>query len=134
AESDRGSVQTLQYTVPEGHMYVADGPFQSDYYYSKFYDSLSENQVVKGKDQYYQISLNHRLAFVKKDDVDIVANSAEDIKAVVTNFDKMNGFEDEQTIHDLQIHLEAVSHFEKVGKTDKVIKHLEGFKMLLQYK
>src|SRR5699024_9184442 len=105
-ESDRGDIQPLQYEISEGQTYVADGPFQSDYYYSKLYDNLSDNQVVIGEDAYYQISLNHRLAFVKKDDVDIVASSVEDIKAVVTNFDKLQAFENDQTIHDLEIHLE----------------------------
>lgn len=133
-EADRGDIQPLQYEISEGQKYVADGPFQSDYYYSKFYDSLSENQVVKGQDAYYQISLNHRLAFVKKDDVHIVASSVEDIKAVVANFDKMKDFENDQTVHDLEIHLEAVGHFEKNEKPQKVIKHLKGFKTLLKYK
>lgn len=132
-ESDRGDIQPLQYEISEGQTYVADGPFQSDYYYSKLYDNLSDNQVVIGEDAYYQISLNHRLAFVKKDDVDIVASSVEDIKAVVTNFDKLQAFENDQTIHDLEIHLEAVGHFEKSEKPQKVMKHLKGFKTLLKH-
>lgn len=132
-EADRGELEPLQYEISEDQKYVAEGPVQSDYYYSKVYDNLSDNQFVKGDDEFYQISFNHRLAFVKKDDVDIVAESTDDIDAVVTNFDDMNVFENDQIVHDLQLHLQAVSHFEEQEMTEKVIKHLEGFKDLLEH-
>ena len=132
-ESQRGEVQPLQYDIFAEQKYVANGPFKSDYYYSKRYDKLSENQVVKGNDEYYQISFNHRLAFVKKSDVDIVINSVDDIEAVVSNFDDMGEFENDQVFHKLQSHLEAVGHYEQNNMTQKVIKHLNGLKNLLEY-
>ena len=62
----------LTYTIPAGQMYVATGPFKSDYYYAKLYNQPSTYQHVEGNDEYYQISFNHRIAFVKKSDVEVV--------------------------------------------------------------
>lgn len=69
----RGQLEPLQYSIPAGQMYVATGPFQSDYYYAKLYNQPLTNQVVKGNTEFYQISFNHRIAFVKKSDVNVVA-------------------------------------------------------------
>src|SRR5699024_11499633 len=91
------------------------------------------NQYINSKDTFYQISINHRLELKKKDDIDIGVRSVDDIKSVVTNFDKLQAFENDQTIHDLEIHLEAVGHFEKSEKPQKVMKHLKGFKTLLKH-
>jgi N-acetyl-anhydromuramyl-L-alanine amidase AmpD len=63
---------TLQYTIPAGQVYVATGPFQSDYYYAKEFNKPSTYHVIQGDDEYYQISFNHRIAFVKKSDVELV--------------------------------------------------------------
>lgn len=133
SEPDRGAIHPLPYTIPAGQMYVADGPFKSDYYYAKLYNQPSTNKVVKGKDEYYQISFNHRIAFVKKSDVDLVATSADDIKEIVQNFDEIGAFTNDQAVHALQVHLSAVSHYEEKGATDKVIKHLKDFRVLLKH-
>ncbi|MGV3489658.1 MAG: hypothetical protein ACO1OC_13900 [Tuberibacillus sp.] len=45
---------------------------KSDYYYAKLFNQPSNNKLVKGEDEYYQISFNHRIAFVKKTDVDVI--------------------------------------------------------------
>jgi hypothetical protein len=67
---------TLQYRIPAGQVYVSStGPIQSDYYFAKLFNAPSTYKVVKGDDEYYQISFNHRNAFVKKSDVDIIDNS-----------------------------------------------------------
>ncbi|WP_054950108.1 N-acetylmuramoyl-L-alanine amidase [Numidum massiliense] len=71
-ESGRGNIAPLQYTIPAGQFYPAIGPFTSDYYYAKLYNDLEGNKVVRGKDEYYQISFNHRVAFVKKSDVRVI--------------------------------------------------------------
>lgn len=62
----------LQYRIPAGQIYVAAGPYKSDYYYAKLYNQPDTYHVVNGNDEYYQISFNHRIAFVKKSDVQII--------------------------------------------------------------
>jgi N-acetyl-anhydromuramyl-L-alanine amidase AmpD len=133
SESDRGAIHPLPYSIPAGQMYVADGPFKSDYYYAKLYNQPSDNKVVKGDDEYYQISFNHRIAFVKKSDVDLVTVSAADIKEIVQNFDDIGAFTNDQATRALQVHLSAVSHYEDKGAANKVIKHLNGFQLLLDH-
>lgn len=63
------------YTIPAGQVYVASGKFQSDYYYAPTYApelAGSDHVVVKGQTEYYQIWYNHRFAFVKASDVELV--------------------------------------------------------------
>ncbi|RYL87591.1 N-acetylmuramoyl-L-alanine amidase [Sporolactobacillus sp. THM7-4] len=60
------------YSMPAGQVYVSDGLFGSDYYNAKLFNAPETYAVIKGNDQYYQISFNHRIAFVKKSDVDVV--------------------------------------------------------------
>ena len=63
------------YKIPTGQIYVALGPFRSDYYYAPVYTpSLagSANQDIQGQTQYYQIFFNHRFVFVQAGDVAVV--------------------------------------------------------------
>jgi hypothetical protein len=63
------------YSIPAGQVYVAIGPFTSDYYYAPQYTPTltgSANQDVPGQTQYYQIFYNHRFAFVQVGDVTVV--------------------------------------------------------------
>ena len=69
-------VQTVEaihnYKIPAGQIYVAFGPFRSDYYYAPTYTTTlagSDHQVIRGQTQYYQIFFNHRFAFVQASDV-----------------------------------------------------------------
>lgn len=66
------AIHPLQYTIPAGQIYVATKPTKSDYYYAKLFNAPSTYKIIKGRDEYYQISFNHRIAFVKKSDVDVV--------------------------------------------------------------
>lgn len=60
-------------------------------------------------------------------------------KNEVTLLDMVEQFEDEgeitdtDSIHLLKLHLNAIEHFKKEEKADKVVKHLKGFKQLLDY-
>jgi len=63
----------LQYRIPAGQVYVATEPVQSSYFYAKIFNAPQTYKVVKGNDEYYQISFNHRVAFVKKSDVEVVS-------------------------------------------------------------
>ncbi len=70
------AVRTIdQYSIPSGQIYVAVGPFTSDYYSAPtFAPTLagSDHQVITGQTKYYQIFYNHRFAFVMANDVDVV--------------------------------------------------------------
>lgn len=59
--------------------------------------------------------------------------SAADIKAVVQNYVDEGDIAGNSTARSLLLHLTAVNHFEKQEKGNKVIKHLDGFKVLLDY-
>lgn len=59
--------------------------------------------------------------------------NADEIKDAVIELDKSDEFDNDQSVHALKIHLTAVSHFEKRNKADKVVKHMKGFKKLLDY-
>jgi N-acetyl-anhydromuramyl-L-alanine amidase AmpD len=72
-------VPLTPYSIPAGQRYVAEGPFRSDYYYSPTYTPTvegSNKRVVVGQTLYYQVSYNHRFAFVKASDVDVVPADA----------------------------------------------------------
>src|SRR5699024_644844 len=55
--------------------------------------------------------------------------SAEGMTALVDNLEEACEL-DEATSHDLQLHLTAVSHYEKNEAKEKVIKHMENFKTM----
>lgn len=57
--------------------------------------------------------------------------NAKEIKETVEYLSEEGAFEDEQVTHDLKLHLKSVHHFEKKEEADKVIKHMKGFKKLL---
>ncbi len=61
------------YSIPAGQIYVAFGPFKSDYYWAPTYAPTleeSDHVVVEGQTEYYQIFFNHRFVFVMASDVD----------------------------------------------------------------
>ncbi|MFJ7933988.1 FIMAH domain-containing protein [Sporosarcina sp. NPDC096371] len=54
-----------------------------------------------------------------------------DLQKLVEEFNKAGEFANSTVARSLQVHLTAVSHYENTGATDKVVKHLKGFKDLL---
>ena len=56
-----------------------------------------------------------------------------DLKLSVYQWDLKRGLADSETLRTLKMHLTAVEHYEKMGKADKVAKHLDGFKTLLDH-
>ncbi|MEW9676816.1 5'-nucleotidase, lipoprotein e(P4) family [Lentibacillus sp. L22] len=71
----------------------------------------------------------------RKDHLDYFQNkskSAEAIKDLVSQLHTEGEIADKEA-HALQMHLTAVSHYENNSNAEKVIKHLEGFKKLLDY-
>ncbi|GAA0700166.1 hypothetical protein GCM10010193_63640 [Kitasatospora atroaurantiaca] len=64
-------------TVPTGQLYavLGSGPVISDNYHVANDDGSdwAKNSVIVGSTKYYEIRYNHRIAYVKADDVDVVA-------------------------------------------------------------
>ena len=61
----------IQYRVPAGQRYVARD-LRGGYYFSPIYaPDLSGKVVVIGQTRYYEIFLDHRIAYVMASDVDV---------------------------------------------------------------
>src|SRR5699024_12536645 len=57
--------------------------------------------------------------------------SAEGMKILVNNLNNDGDIDNGQTLEALRLHLTAISHYEKQDKPEKIIKHMEGFKKLV---
>ncbi len=55
----------------------------------------------------------------------------EDIKTIVTSLEESGDILDDNAAHALELHLSAVNQYEKKNQADKVIKHMNGFKVLI---
>jgi hypothetical protein len=60
--------------------------------------------------------------------------NADKMKGTIDQMAEQEAFENEQTVHDLKLHLTAVKHYEDKELSGKVIKHMGGFKVLLDHK
>jgi len=67
------STATLGYTIPAGQTYVARDLVGADYYSASTFNAPATYSVVTSNEKFYEISFNHRLAFVKATDVDTVS-------------------------------------------------------------
>jgi hypothetical protein len=63
---------TLGYTIPAGQVYVAKDLVGADYYDATTFDALDTYRVFTGSTRFYEISFNHRIAFVRTSDVEVV--------------------------------------------------------------
>jgi hypothetical protein len=68
-EIEPQEIVSLQYAIPAGQIYVARELIDADYYWSP---TQSTRALVRGNTPYYTIFFNHRLAYVRASDVDIV--------------------------------------------------------------
>lgn len=66
------SATTLGYTIPAGQTYVAKELVTADYYSASTFDDPASYQLFTSPEQYYEIFFNHRLAYVRADDVSVV--------------------------------------------------------------
>ena len=66
------STDTLGYTIAAGQMYVASELVGADYYSASTFNAPETYAVITGDTQFYAIDFNHRLAFVKASDVEVV--------------------------------------------------------------
>ena len=67
------STATLGYTIPAGQTYVARDLVGADYYSASTFNAPETYSVVTGPEQFYEISFNHRIAFVNATDADVVS-------------------------------------------------------------
>ena len=67
------STATLGYTIPAGQTYVARDLVNADYYSASTYNAPQTYSLVRSDEQFYEISFNHRIAFVRATDVDTVS-------------------------------------------------------------
>lgn len=63
------TVTPLQYSIPAGQRYVVADQVTADYYWTP---TQTRHAVVTGRTRYYQIFFNHRFAYVKASDVDVL--------------------------------------------------------------
>jgi N-acetylmuramoyl-L-alanine amidase-like protein len=67
------STATLdQYSIPAGQTYVAKDLVTADYYSASTYNDPSSYHLYTSPEQFYEIFYNHRIAYVRADDVDVV--------------------------------------------------------------
>jgi len=66
------------------------------------------------------------------EDVLLSEVSATSVKELIKMLEE-TGDIDKEAEHALTVHMTAVQHYEKQGKEQKVIKHIEGFKQLIQH-
>ncbi|MBY7144166.1 glycoside hydrolase family 3 C-terminal domain-containing protein [Virgibacillus sp. NKC19-3] len=57
--------------------------------------------------------------------------SASTMKSLVEQLEADGEFANSEAAQSLNMHLTAVSHYEQTGATEKVVKHMEGFQLLL---
>jgi hypothetical protein len=68
------STATLGYVIPSGQVYVADELVDADYYSASTYNAPETYALIHGApgERFYKISFNHRAAFLKESDVDVL--------------------------------------------------------------
>lgn len=67
------------------------------------------------------------------DDLPTTENVFDDMGMQIDQFKEDEDIRDEGTAHILKLHVNVVQHFQKQGKMDKVIKHMKGFRHLIDY-
>lgn len=66
------TARLTRYSIPAGQAYVAYDKVRGQYYEATRFDALETYQLHTTTTEYYVIQYNHRLAFVKASDVDVV--------------------------------------------------------------
>ena len=64
----------------------------------------------------------------------IVPGGADKLELTVNNLQKDNVIKNDQTGHELKMHLMVINHFDKQGEAKKAFKHMENFKELIKLK
>jgi N-acetyl-anhydromuramyl-L-alanine amidase AmpD len=66
------SARLTMYSMPAGQAYVVYDKVRGDYYEATTFDALETYQLHTTPTEFYVIQYNHRLAFVKASDVDVI--------------------------------------------------------------
>ena len=66
------STATLGFTIPAGQVYVARDLVGADYYDATTFNAPSTYKVFSSDEKFYEISFNHRIAFLRASDVEVV--------------------------------------------------------------
>jgi N-acetyl-anhydromuramyl-L-alanine amidase AmpD len=67
------ALNPIGYTIPAGQVYVAEERIKGRYYHAVVYSlDPSVHKFIVGNEEFYRIHFNHRYAFVKAADVDVV--------------------------------------------------------------
>jgi N-acetyl-anhydromuramyl-L-alanine amidase AmpD len=66
------STATEGYTIPAGQQYIASDLVGADHYTATTYNAPSTYHVDRSDEQFYAIQFNHRLAYVRATDVDVL--------------------------------------------------------------
>src|SRR5690606_24960943 len=61
------------------------------------------------------------------------ASSTKEMQTLIQRFAEDGEFANDDVVHALQIHLTAVSRFEERELADKIVKHMQNFKLLLDH-
>mgnify|MGYP001470669304 CR=1 FL=1 len=64
---------------------------------------------------------------------ELVTKNAEEMKKIAAQFEEIGAFGNTLAGHTVKLHLMSVNHFESRGEATKVIRHLQGFKQLLDF-
>ena len=70
--SSTSTVALDRYRIPAGQVYVANDLVGADYYHATLFNAPHTYYLAKSAEKFYEISFNHRVAFVKASDVDTV--------------------------------------------------------------
>src|SRR5438874_8920892 len=63
-----------QYSIAAGQRYVSYEKVKGDYYDAPTFNDLANYHLITGNTEFYLIRFNHRLAYVKASDVDVIQN------------------------------------------------------------
>lgn len=97
-------------------------------FYQKWGWSITDEAIQKVKD------LNLPVPTVPVETLhEIPVETVDDLIKVVEQFEKGGEFENKGTPRSLKIHLTAVGRYEKQEASEKVLKHMESFKLMLDH-
>lgn len=89
--------------------------------------------IVEADKQSGEMTLEASASGLSSDSVKVltVDSSASGMQKKIESYEGMNEFSNDDAAHALKVHLTAVSHYEEKEQADKIIKHMKGFKRLL---
>lgn len=104
---------------------IADGTIPSEY--TKVY-TFGESSIDSGR----ALKVTTRLA-EKRDNGGELPTKINGLKTRVNSLERKGEIKNEQSSQMLNLHLTVLKHYKNAGKSKKVIKHLKGFKSLLEH-